>query len=425
MRTRRRTRHHAVVSTLAMSLGLAGIFVAGCGEGGSVVGGECVSGYAPCGGTCCPSDPDSSTGISAHPDGGREGGPSDSGGDGDGAPRTHGDGSVDADSGHAQADASSGGGSDASTGSDGSSPGDDGGAGDEGSATGDDGTAPGDDGGAAGDDGGGGSGSDAGGLSCTPPLVDCGGVCVDITDDDPLNCGACGVQCPSEICQNSQCVGSTAGGVVFIGHDFALDPASPGPAAVLSNAIFEPRNNPLRVMSYERHAKPVAVASVDAVMFGWASLLGRQLSFTSTVDDDDVPAKLLNDSYDVLVVHDQASAAPGDMAALGASWSSTLTTFTAHYGIVIILSGGTGVGEMPQFSTGTGLLLVTAQSLVAVGTPLQVLAPGDAIGLGVVSPYAASASSVFLTTEPNGGNVAYVVGGMNGVAGPVVVHKVF
>ena len=55
------------------------------------------------------------------------------------------------------------------------------------------------------------------------------------------------------------------------------------------------------------------------------------------------------------------------MAALGASWSATLTTFTQHYGIVVVLDGGTGVGEMPQLSTATGLLQVTAHAPVATG----------------------------------------------------------
>jgi hypothetical protein len=335
---------------------------------------------------------DGSAGTGVH----RDAGPLDAGGSyGDGASRQHPDGGSDA----------GGGPGDASSGSADSSGGVD-------AVTGDDG---------------GGSGEDAeieSGVPCVPPLVDCGGVCIDVTSD-PFNCGACGVECPSQICVSSQCVGSTVGGLVFIGHDFAVRPASPGPAAVLSNAIFMSRSNPLHVLSYERHAQPVAVLSADAVMLGTAALIGRKLDLTPTVTDADIPSKLLTDSYDVLVVHDQTSAAAGDMAALGASWSATLTTFTQHYGIVVILDGGTGVGEMPQFSSATGLLQVMAQSIASQGSPLQVLAPGDAVGIGVVSPYAASSSSVFLTSEPNAGNVVYVVGGMTGDLGPVVIHKVF
>ena len=53
------------------------------------------------------------------------------------------------------------------------------------------------------------------------------------------------------------------------------------------------------------------------------------------------------------------------------------------------------------------------------------MAPWDAVGVGVVTPYAATASSTFVTTEANAGNVVYVVTGMGSGASPVVVHKVF
>jgi hypothetical protein len=82
---------------------------------------------------------------------------------------------------------------------------------------------------------------------------------------------------------------------------------------------------------------------------------------------------------------------------------------------------------MPQFTTATTLLDVSAQSNVATGTTLDNAAPADAIGIGVLSQYGAGNSSVSVTTEPNGGNVVYVVDvdadGGNGP--PVVVHKVF
>jgi hypothetical protein len=212
---------------------------------------------------------------------------------------------------------------------------------------------------------------------------------------------------------------------VYIGHDFAADPASAGPAAILSNAVFIPRNNPLHVMTYERYAQPVAVASVDAVLLGTAALIGRNLSLTATSVETDIPAMLSPETFDVLVVHDQSRAAAGDMAAMGASWATTLTTFTQHHGMVVVLDGGSGVGEMPQFSSATGLLQVMSHSVVSTGSALQVLAPGDAVGIGVVSPYAASISSVFLSTETDGGNVVYVVGGMGANTSPVVIHKVF
>ncbi len=60
-------------------------------------------------------------------------------------------------------------------------------------------------------------------------------------------------------------------------------------------------------------------------------------------------------------------------------------------------------------------------------TPLDVDAPGDAIGVGVFWPFVASANAVSITTEPDALPVAYVVAPQadGGVGTPVVVHKTF
>jgi hypothetical protein len=233
--------------------------------------------------------------------------------------------------------------------------------------------------------------------------------------------------CPSQICLNSVCQGSTAGGIVFIGHDYLTSVPGTAQARVLSNAVFIPQTNPLQVMSYERYATASAVARVKSILSGFATQEGRGLSITSTDVDADIPNKLVVSSFQVLIVQDQPTAAPGALAALGASWATTLTTFTQAGGIVVILDGGTGVGEMPALSTATTLLSVTAQAPVATGTPLIDLAPGDVVGEGVVSPYGAGKNSVSITTEASGGSVVYVIDQPHeaGAGAPVVVHKVF
>jgi hypothetical protein len=263
------------------------------------------------------------------------------------------------------------------------------------------------------------------GPVCLPPLVDCGGVCVDTTSD-PFNCGACGTFCVSQICQSSMCVGTPAGGgVVFIGHDYSNTPAGTSQARVLSNAVFIPQFSQLHVLSYERYALNGAVSHVKNILTTAAQQAGRNLTITSTVNDADIPNTLTVQSYAVLLVHDQPSAPTGALASLGASWQPTLTQFTQQGGIVVVLDGGTGAGEMPQFVTATTLLSVASQSSIATGTPLDVVAPGDPVGFGVVSPYSAGNSSVTVTTEPNGGSVVYVVDlpGDAGVGTPVAVHK--
>ncbi len=254
----------------------------------------------------------------------------------------------------------------------------------------------------------------------------CNGSCVDTTTD-PLNCGACGVACESLLCAASQCVGSTPGGVVLIGHDYATTQPGTAQARVLSNAVFLAQNSPLHVLTYERYADPSAAAHVDAILNAAAAQFGRAFSTTHTSADSDVTDTLTIENYGVLLVPDQVNAlGEVDLGALGATWEPTLTAFTGSGGIVVVLDGGTGAAQMPAFVTSAGLLSVTGQAPLAAGTSLAVFAPTDAVSLGVVSPYAAGANSVALSTEANGGQVIYVVvpSSDGGAATPVVIRKV-
>ncbi len=401
----------AWLSRFALSAAIAFVLLApmaaGCSDGDGLVGGDCASGYTPCGNGCCPVTADASQDATS----------SDA--------QDANDASDAADAAYATDVSTESGEASLTDGAfaDRIGPGTgDGGDGSvlDGTAT-DTGTVMPD--GSAQD---GATDAPETGPLCMAPLVDCGGTCVDTTSD-PFNCGQCGLVCPSQICLNSVCQGSTAGGIVFIGHDYLTSVPGTAQARVLSNAVFIPQTNPLQVMSYERYATASAVARVKSILSGFATQEGRGLSITSTDVDADIPNKLVVSSFQVLIVQDQPTAAPGALAALGASWATTLTTFTQAGGIVVILDGGTGVGEMPALSTATTLLSVTAQAPVATGTPLIDLAPGDVVGEGVVSPYGAGKNSVSITTEASGGSVVYVIDQPHeaGAGTPVVVHKVF
>lgn len=259
------------------------------------------------------------------------------------------------------------------------------------------------------------------GSLCTPPDVVCAGVCVD-TSSDPDNCGACGHVCPSNACSAGKCVGAAPGHVVVIGHDYETAPSTfSSQARVLVNATLMPASNPLRVMSYEEYADPAAVKNAEAVVTGEAKQLGRTVTFASVSASQTVSSTIDDAGYDVLLVHDQRSAPVGTLAAIGSSWQSDghVAAFLHTGGVVVVLTGGGGTGEMPALATSAGLLAVTSQSTVTGS--LTVLAPADAVGSGVVSPYVPKPSTVTLATEANGGDVVWVVG-QNGA--PVVVHKI-
>ena len=271
--------------------------------------------------------------------------------------------------------------------------------------------------------------SDAG-FVCTPtcaaPLVDCGtGTCIDLTTD-PFNCGACALICPSQLCRSSACVGATPGSLVYIGNDYAKPPSSAPQARVFSNAVFAASGSSLEVLAYERYADPNAISSASAILSAAAARGGRTLHLTPTNNDVDIPTTLSILQYDTLVVLDQSGAAAGALGALGSSWAATLASFTQSGGVVVVLDGGTGAGEMPAFLTNTGLLSVTGHAPVAAGSELDVLTPSDVVGVQVITPYGAGADTMMITTEPSIGNVVYVVApaGDGGALAPVVVHKV-
>jgi Stigma-specific protein, Stig1 len=262
-------------------------------------------------------------------------------------------------------------------------------------------------------------------LVCDPLMLACSGQCVD-PKTDPLNCGDCNIKCISGLCQNSVCIGTTTGAVVFIGHDYATVPVS-AQARVLSNAVFIPHMNPLNVLFYERYSDAAAITNLKTILTDAAQQVGRTLTVTETLTDSDVPTKLASQNFSALVVLDQPGAPHGALATLGASWAASVATFSQQGGVVVALDGATGTGEMPGFMTGTGLLMVTAHAPVTTGAPLSVLSRADAVGIGVVSPYAAGANTASITTEPNSGSVVYVVATSSDASSgaPVVVHKVF
>jgi hypothetical protein len=431
--SRRLLRALAALSLLgATSFGLA----AGCSEGQSVVGGACAAGYTQCGNQCIDLDSDPENcgacgsscpaGIACAFGGCTSGADAQKPDAGDAGPDSaspdalaSGDASGDvAESRGSQTDGPATDGPATHDGPQSDGPGNDGPSSDAAPPD----AAPSD---GAGDGGLGGDGS-ADEALCTLPLVDCGGQCIDTTMD-PGNCGSCGTTCYSGICQSSQCVGETSGALVFIGHDYTS--YSLAQARVLSNAVLLPQSSQtLPVLSYERYAGVTPLSNIKYIVRTAATNLGRTLALTSTVIDSDVTTGLTIDKYGVLLVADQPGANPGDLAALGATWTTTLATFTRAGGVVVMLDGDTGVQEMPGLVTSTQLLSVTAQAPVAEFTQLDVAVQTDSVALNVGNPYAAGIYSASFTTEPPSSNVVYVVTtppGDGGTSSPVVIHKVF
>jgi len=264
-------------------------------------------------------------------------------------------------------------------------------------------------------------------FQCDDGLTLCNGTCVDTTSD-PLNCGSCGVVCPSLLCANSKCVGGVPGSFVVVGHDYGGS-YSAAQARVLGNALLITPASTIRVRSYEQYAAAGAVSNVKAILNAAAAGAGRTITYTVATQPSDVSPGMTVLNTDVLVVYDQSSAPTNTLAGIGAGWATTLANFAHVGGVVIVLDGQGGPKpQMPDLIKSASILDVSSDTSITQGTPLLVVAPADAVGLGVVSPYGAAKRSVhFACNEPNSGSVTYVVEDPTNDAGasqPVVVHKV-
>ncbi|HXR12235.1 MAG TPA: hypothetical protein VN770_08065 [Gaiellaceae bacterium] len=197
-------------------------------------------------------------------------------------------------------------------------------------------------------------------------------------------------------------------------------------ATILSNAVFLPPSNPLRVLSFEQYAAASEVAHVKSVLAAASLSSGRSVTLTRMTDYTLVPGALASPSFDVLLVYDQGAAPAGTLGAVGQSWQSAVTRFVGAGGDVVVLDGASGSSpQMTDFLSSASLLQTTGEVPISPGAPLLVVASGDAVGNFVVSPYAAQSDTVcFVTSEPNGGDVTYVVDELDGPSLlPVVIHK--
>jgi hypothetical protein len=269
----------------------------------------------------------------------------------------------------------------------------------------------------------GGDADDGSVFSCDPKLTLCNAQCVDL-QTDPNHCGNCNIQCPTLLCAAGKCQGALDGHIVVIGHDFS-GITSMSQRRVLGNASLLPPVTQIRVRSWEQWANPTAVTVTRGIISSAATAQGRTVVFTQLLLPSDVTATT-DQNADVLLVNDQPNAPPATLGALGTSFAATVAAFTQAGGVVIVTDGGTS-GQMVDLVKNAGLIDLAGETNVPFSTSLAVSAPADAIGLGVLSPYAAGQKTVhFASNEPSSGQVSWVVVDPTPDAGlaPVVIHKV-
>jgi len=252
-------------------------------------------------------------------------------------------------------------------------------------------------------------------LVCTAPLVACHGDCIPV-DDDPLNCGACGRVCASNICVAGTCQGATPGDIVVIGHDMSQARTGSVQAKVLGNAVGIPTTDPIRVLSYAGGESAAVVSATRTVAA--AGIGSRTIIFTpatdAALDDTDLFA-----TYDVVLFHG-AGTTP---FAMGQRWATPLSRFTKAGGVLIALDRGDT--DVPALVRGTGLLTLGGHTALPAATQFAVTSAYDVVGYALLSPYVAMGTSdAFTGAEAMSSDVSWVVRTADVAALPVAIHKI-
>jgi hypothetical protein len=223
-------------------------------------------------------------------------------------------------------------------------------------------------------------------------------------------------------------VGATAGHEVVFCADYRAQPAAGSPQQrLLGNAVFLPPANPVRVLGYTQYTPAAVVAAVKSTLDAERVVRGRTYAITPAPTSLDVTTLLDVFSFEVLLVYDQSTAPAGRLATVGSAFAGTIDSFVRAGGTVVVLAGDGGRAEMDDLLSGAALLSATGQTSVT-NAQIYNRAPGDAIGLNVLTPFRAVRETCTFATGAPDAFTSFVVTDSPGPAGPlgapVVVHRV-
>ncbi|APS00614.1 hypothetical protein [Pajaroellobacter abortibovis] len=238
------------------------------------------------------------------------------------------------------------------------------------------------------------------GASCKPGLIAAGNQCVSPNDpgspdehpcgntkNDPFNCGSCGNVCRSGICIEGQCQDKQPGHVALLGHDYDKASLSPSQVQILINAVNLGKSRTIKkiikVLGYEAYASTLSLKEIKQLVGFTTSTNYDYL----TVEENDIDQEIKDKNPDVVLIYDQTQSPPGELANLGKQWQSALQNFLLHGGVIVVLDGGAGTGEMHLFVTEADLIPIKAKTSLSPNTNFAVIAPGDMLSRDMTRTY--------------------------------------
>lgn len=263
-------------------------------------------------------------------------------------------------------------------------------------------------------------------VRCEDPLVNCNNACVDLNSDSD-HCGRCNRACPSAICSGGKCIGAQAGHIVSVCMNYREVAASSQATTLLGNAVFLPMANPVKIMAYAEYADTAVVARVNQVIDWAARARGRSYQIATLTNPNDVNSSLKKPDFDVFLVYEQSLAPSGKLGDYGTQWSQTIESFSFVGGVIVVLDGNSGIGEMGELFTNSAILPVTGKTNMS-RKEVYNRDPGDVVGVNVVSPFLALRDScVFTTSATEDANTSFVVTDNPTSAAdrkPLAVHRI-
>jgi hypothetical protein len=214
-------------------------------------------------------------------------------------------------------------------------------------------------------------------------------------------------------------IGSGSGHAVLIGHDYFASNADVD--RIVGNAVaLASTTGTISVLAYTEYSDNASsgeAANTDAAITSRLTTLGRTWTKTPLSSYSSLASSI--SSHHVLLVYEQERTTSTMLATIGTSWASTLSTFVAGGGVVIVCDFNGSSGGTWEIMRSGGLMGVTASASESSSASLTVVATSDPVALSLSNPYTAANGTLSFTTTETG------IVSQTSAGRPVVIHKVF